>query len=70
MVLSVLLPSFHPAALLSFQSVIGIGSLVFSEPQHGARGVCGVVRDRAGFFGKFFFAPKIGFFEFIGKFSH
>ena len=58
-------------------SFLGIGSLVFSETQHGVRGPCLVVRDRAGFFLKKSFCPKngengpkTGFFEFIGKFSH
>ena len=29
---------------------LGIGSLVFSGTQHGVRGPCGVVHDRAKFF--------------------
>ena len=55
------------------ENFLGIDSLLFSETQHGVRGPCGVVGDRAAFF---FFDPewgkwaKIGFFQFIGKFSH
>ena len=37
---------------------LGIGSLVFSETQHGIRGSCGVVYDRDGFFDNNIFAPK------------
>ena len=47
--------SFHPFFYLSFHlsvSFLGIGSLVFSESQHGVMGPCIVVSDRAGFFGK------------------
>ena len=39
---------------------LGIGSLGFSEFWHGARNSYHVVCDRARFFGKTFFAPKIG----------
>ena len=56
--LSVLL-SFLPSVLPS-GSFLGIGALGFSETQHGVRGLCGVVRDRVGFFGKKVFAPKMG----------
>ena len=67
------LPYFHLSVLPS-GSFLGIGSLVFSETQHGVWGPCLVVRDRAGFFFKNLFAPKMGqkqgFFEFIGKFGH
>ena len=64
-------PSFCPSVLPS-ESFLGIGSLVFSETQHGVRGQC-VVRDRAGFF--FNLSQKWGkwsknrFLGFIGKFS-
>ena len=44
-------PSFHLSFRLSI-SFLGIGSLVFSETQHGVRGPYIVVCDRAGFFGK------------------
>ena len=70
-----ILPSFHPSVFLS-GSFLGIGSLVFSETQHGVRGLCVVVRDRTGFKKTFFClkngenGPKIGFLGFIGKFSH
>ena len=64
----------RPVKILHF---LGIGSLVFSETQHGVRGPCLVACDRAGFFLKKSFCPKngengprTGFFEFIGKFSH
>ena len=40
--------SFGPSLLLT-GSFLGIGLLVFSETQHGVRGLCVVVRDRAGF---------------------
>ena len=59
---------------------LGIVSVVFSKFCHGARNLYEVVLDRARFFGKIFFAPKIGkmdqnrsktgFFEFIEKFGH
>ena len=48
-------PSVFPSG-----SFLGIGSLVFSETQHGVRGPCLVVRDRARFFRKNLFAPKMG----------
>ena len=34
---------------LGFVRFLGIGSLVFSETQHGVRDLCGAVRDRAWF---------------------
>ena len=37
-----------------------ISSSVFPETQHGIRGLCEVVHDRAGFFEKNIFAPKRG----------
>ena len=53
------LGSVCPSVLLS-RSFLWIGSLVFSETQHGVRGPCLVVHDRAGFFLKNLFAPKMG----------
>ena len=53
------LPSFCPSVLLS-GSFLGIGSLVFSETQHGVRGPCVVVRDGARFSEKNLFAQKVG----------
>ena len=44
------LASVCPSILLPSRSFLGIGSLVFSETQHGVRGLCGFVRDRARFF--------------------
>ena len=44
-------PSIHPSFCLSI-SLLRIGSLVFSEPEHGVRGPYLVMCDRAGFFGK------------------
>ena len=41
-------------------SFLRIGSLVFSESQHGVRGPCVVERDRARFFENNIFAQKIG----------
>ena len=68
--------SVRPSSRLSGR-FLGIGSLVFSETQHGVRGPCLVVHDRARFFlKKSFFpkneenGPKTGFFEFIGKVRH
>ena len=58
--------SVRPSILLSdllsclSKSFHGIVSLFFSKFWHGARIPCEVVRDRAGFLGKNFFAPKIG----------
>ena len=58
--------SVRPSILLSdllsclSKSFHGIVSLFFSKFWHGARIPCEVVRDRAGFFRKIFFAPKIG----------
>ena len=72
-------PAFRPSVFLS-RCFLGIGSLVFSETQHGIRGPCVVVRDRARFFENKFFSqkwgkwaknfPKIGFSEFIAKLSY
>ena len=39
---------------------LGISLLVFSENQHGVRGPCGVVCDKAGFLGKKIYDPKMG----------
>ena len=50
-------PSFRLYVLLS-GSFLEIGSLVFSENQHGVRGPCLVVVDRAGFFLKKSFCPE------------
>ena len=47
-------PSFHT------RSVLRIGSLVFSETQHGFRGPCGVVPHRAGFVKENVSFPKWG----------
>ena len=65
-----ILPSFRPSVLF-----LGIGSFVFSETKHGGRGLCGIVCVIWNF-GKRNFCPKngengrkIGFFEFIEKFS-
>ena len=70
------LGSVHPSVLPS-GSFLRIGSLVFSETQHGVRGQCIVVCDRTRFFEKNIFAQKIGqkwakigLFKFIGKFCH
>ena len=80
-------PSFRPSFCQSLRPsfrlsrrFLGIVSLVFSKCWHGARNPYEVVRDRAGFSRKKFFAPKIGkmdqkwaktwFFEFIEKFCH
>ena len=54
-------------------SFLRTGTLVFPETQHGLRGSCGVVCDRAGFLGKKLAkigenGPKIGFLEFTGNF--
>ena len=52
-----------------YRSFLGIGSLVFSGTQHGVRGPCGVVHDRARFLENMFCAknrenrPNPGFFE-------
>ena len=45
------LGSVHPSVLLS-GSFLGIGTLVFSETQHGVRGPCVAVHVRARFFEK------------------
>ena len=45
------LPSVRPSFCLSV-SFLRIGSLVFSETQHGVRVPCIVTCDRAGFYGK------------------
>ena len=50
--------SFHLSVCLS-GSFLGIDSLVFSETQHSVRGLW-VVHDRAGFFLKEIFVPKVG----------
>ena len=70
-------PSFNPFFYLSFHlsvSFLGIGSLVFSETQHGVRGPYIVMCDRAGFFGKNPHwanmtknGPKTGFLNFLRK---
>ena len=67
----VLWKSVHPSVLLSFCLEVFLGLA-----QHGVRGPCGVLRDRAGFFGGKNIAQKMGkmgqkqgFFEFIGKCS-
>ena len=52
-------PSFRPSFRLSGR-FRGIVSLIFLKFWIGARIPCEVVRDRAGFSGKIFFAPKIG----------
>ena len=49
-------PSVYPSVCLS----IGIVSFVFSKFWHGARNLYEVVRGRAGFSEKNFFAPKTG----------
>ena len=61
-----ILRSFFPSVLWSFRpfgflsgSFLGIGSLVFSGTQHGVRGLCVAVRDRAGFKEQNF-VPKLG----------
>ena len=51
--------SFQPSALLS-RRFLWIGSLVFSETQHGVRGSCLVVCGRSGFLKKNLFAQKMG----------
>ena len=51
--------SFHPSVPMS-GSFLRICSLVFSETQHGVRGPCDLVRDRAGFFEKKNLCPKSG----------
>ena len=56
------LPSLFP----STGSFLGIGSLVFSETQHGVRGPC-AVHGRARFFEKNIFATKNDFFEIYWK---
>ena len=55
-------PSILLSDLLSClsKSFHGIVSLFFSKFRRGARIPCEVVRDRAGFLGKNFFAQKIG----------
>ena len=52
-------PSFSLSVLPS-RSFLGIGSLVLSETQYGARGPGLVVCDNAGFFIQNLFAPKLG----------
>ena len=57
----------RPFVLLSLfpstGSFLGIGSLVFSETQHGVRGPC-AVHGRARFFEKKIFATKMRFLKF------
>ena len=53
------LASVCPSVLPS-GSFLEIGSLVFSETQHGVRGPCVVVRDRAGYLKKMFLPRKWG----------
>ena len=53
-------PSSRPPSVLPSRHFLGIVSLVFSKFWHGARNPYEVVRDRAGFSRKIFFAPKIG----------
>ena len=52
--------SYELGSVLPSGSFLGISSLVFSETEHGVRGPYLVVRDRAGFFKKNLFAPKMG----------
>ena len=71
------LASVCPSILLPSRSFLGIGSLVFSETQHGVRGLCGFVRDRARFFEEKKIVPNMvklglngpetGFFELSGN---
>ena len=66
-----ILPSFHPSVFLS-GSFLGMGSLFFSETQHGVRDPCVVVRESRIFFFLIFVSKmgkmEIGFFGFLGKF--
>ena len=50
-------PSFRPSVHTVF---FGMESFVFSKFWHGVRNPYEIVRDRAGFIGKYFFAPKRG----------
>ena len=54
--------SFHLSVIPSFclEVFLGLAHWFVSETQHGARGPCLVVRDRAGSFLKNLFAPKMG----------
>ena len=66
---------FFRLSVFQSGSFLVIGSLVFSETQHGFRGPYGVVRDSQIFEENYLTKngekfPKIGFFEFIGKFSN
>ena len=69
-----ILQSFHHSVMKFF----GIGSLVFSETQHGVRGLCGVVHDRARILENKYilhstWAKDLKFFlilKNVGKFSH
>ena len=45
---------------LFFKDFVGIGLLIFSGTQHSVRGLCSVVCNRAGFFGKNNFSPNMG----------
>ena len=47
---------------------LGLTHKFFSGTQYGVRGPCGLAYDRVGLSGGN--VPKIGFFEFIGKFSY
>ena len=66
-------PSFHSSVQkFSWNWLVSF----FSETHHGVRGLCGFLQGSARFFKKKYFVPKmekmglkIGFFEFIGKFS-
>ena len=58
----------RPFVLLSGR-FLGIGSLVFSETQHGVRGPC-AVHGRARFLAKNLFATKMRFLKLIEKFSY
>ena len=53
-----IIPSFCPLLLLS-GGFLGIGSLFFSEIQHGVRGPCGIVFGSARFFEKIIFPQKM-----------
>ena len=49
-----------PEGSYELGSVLGIGSLVFSETQHEVRDPCCVVRDWAALFEKRIFVQKLG----------
>ena len=46
--------------VLLFRIFLGIGSIVFFGTQHGVRGPCDVVSDRARFFGNHVLLTKWG----------